>query len=294
MKLYGDYHTHTEYSRDGTASIDAMVKTAKEKGLQEIAITDHGPKSFNGCKTKHYPHVRALIEKARAEHDMTVYVGVESNVMNAEGQIDVPEDFRKDIDILLCGFHPGVWKSVSIKSMFNFWLPNYMCLMMRWFPKRRVRKNTVAMINAIEQNDIDVWVHPNRYFKLDVVEVAKTCVERGTLIELNGKKKGLAIRPIDYERMAAIGAKFIISSDAHRTQDVGQWDRVSEFLKNCDWKSEDIINLNGPFKREVNVLKKVIEEELTQKEHVEEIKLSKAEKKEKKKREKIIKKKAEE
>ena len=36
-----DYHTHSNCSPDGTLPIREMVKSAMEKGLQEICITDH-------------------------------------------------------------------------------------------------------------------------------------------------------------------------------------------------------------------------------------------------------------
>jgi len=111
----------------------------------------------------------------------------------------------------------------------------------RWTPRRRIGKNTEIVQIAIEKNDIDIWTHPNRYFKLDVVEVAKTCAARGTLLELNSKR--ISIRPIDFERCLAVGAKFIIGSDAHTPKRVGDFARVEEFLKNCDYKEDDIINL---------------------------------------------------
>ncbi|HOR86487.1 MAG TPA: PHP domain-containing protein, partial [Bacillota bacterium] len=45
MKLYADYHTHTIYSH-GTGSIMDNVTAAKNKGLTEIAVTDHGIRHF--------------------------------------------------------------------------------------------------------------------------------------------------------------------------------------------------------------------------------------------------------
>ena len=41
MLLTGDYHTHTIYSH-GKGTVLENVMRAKEVGLQEIAITDHG------------------------------------------------------------------------------------------------------------------------------------------------------------------------------------------------------------------------------------------------------------
>ena len=44
MALSGDYHTHTKYSRHnhGKGTIEEQVKAAVEKGLAQVAITDHG------------------------------------------------------------------------------------------------------------------------------------------------------------------------------------------------------------------------------------------------------------
>ena len=42
MDTHCDLHTHSLFS-DGNASIDTMVKTAAEKGLKTIALTDHMP-----------------------------------------------------------------------------------------------------------------------------------------------------------------------------------------------------------------------------------------------------------
>ena len=262
MKLYGDYHMHSEFSGDSKNSIDDIVKMAQEKGLSEIAITDHGPRQYNGIKEKNIPQIRAMIEKARDEHEFPVLFGMESNLIGTNGKIDITDDIRRDIDILLCGIHRMI-KPANFRSWFTLVLPNMFWGFLRYFPKGRIKKNTEIMKRVIEQNDIDIWVHPNRYYRLDVVEVARVCVERGTLIELNGSR--VSFRPIDFERMRAAGAKFIINSDAHELSQIGRTERVEEFLKNCEWSPEDIVNLHGPFKRErASLLQKVIEENETE------------------------------
>ena len=44
MILLGDYHTHTKYSRHnhGKGSVLENASVASNKGLKQIAITDHG------------------------------------------------------------------------------------------------------------------------------------------------------------------------------------------------------------------------------------------------------------
>jgi|GEM_PF-690685 len=278
-RILGDYHTHTNNS-DGHDTVETMVRAAAERGLSEIAITDHGPGKLIGrISPKKYSMVKALAEKTGIENNIKVYFGIEANVTGTNGQIDVKcEDLcstagkgagnsAKDktdkdkpdttsqnseqtgggcIDILLCGIHRTVMPA-NISSFFTFFLPNWFWSLIGWTPRGRVIKNTEVIKRVISNNNIAIWTHPNRYFRLDVVEAAKVCAERGTLIELNGKR--ISFRPIDFERMLSVGAKFIIGSDAHRAGRVAEVGRVWDFLSLCDYKDEDIVNLNGLFHR---------------------------------------------
>lgn len=241
MKIYGDYHTHTVYS-DGRSSIMDVVLAAKERGLSEIAITDHSVgKIAKSLRKRDFKKYLAEIKSARSE--LPVLIGVEANIINTNGLIDIDEKMRKKLDIVLCGVHILVF--YSLRALFTFCLPNLFFSAIRFTPKFQIKYNTRVVQKAIQENDIDIWTHPSLYFKIDVVEVAKTCAERGTLVELNSSR--ISFRPIDFERMAKVGAKFIIGSDAHKIGRVGDIARVEEFLKNCDFEPKAIINLNKTF-----------------------------------------------
>ena len=272
VQLYGDYHIHTEFSGDGVATVDEIVRAAVKAGLKEIAITDHGVaygKKF-GVRQKDIPLLCALVEKANKEHPIKVLMGIEANVIGVNGEIDVSEELRTNLDILLAGIHPGV-KMSSFKDFFLFMFPNYMAWFFRIWTKGRIRKNTEVMKRVIEKNDVDIWVHPNLFFKLDVVEVAKTCAERGTIIELNRR---IAYRPIDWERMKATGAKFVLTSDFHDfdRHAIGVPSRTQEELLNAvDWTPDDFINMTGEFRRGgANLLTKVKEGEYDREEQSQE------------------------
>jgi len=256
-RTYGDYHVHSMYSVDARGTVDEIVMTAKQKGLSEIAITDHGPASTVACRRKHYPHIRALVDKASEDHGIKVFMGIEANVLGRHGKIDIREEDLNKFDIVLCGIHRFL-KPGSFWCFFTFLLPNWFWYMLHWCPKGRRRKNTETMKRVIEQNNIDIWTHPNEYFRLDVLEVAKVCVERGTLIELNDSR--ITFRPIDFERMRALGCKFVINSDAHRPKNIGRHENALKFLSLCEYTDEDIINFTGPFRRgDGKYLERVIE-----------------------------------
>ena len=75
MLLTGDYHTHTIYSHGkGTVLENAM--RAKEIGLQEIAITDHGFEQLAfGLRHERIPQLIADCKEASRQTGIPVYVG---------------------------------------------------------------------------------------------------------------------------------------------------------------------------------------------------------------------------
>ena len=265
MKVYGDYHTHTTDS-DGKNSIDENIAAAKKRGLRAVAITDHAHYRVRNKKKRRQLALLAkaqTIKSGRQRGIQTLY-GVECNIVGTNGDIDVANDERRLYDIVVCGFHAAV-RPKKFWEFFTFLIPNLFWMGLRrlkidWTPKGRIRKNTKAVVNAIERNNIDILSHPNRYFRVNILEVAKACVARGTAMELNNKR--ISFRPIDFERMAAMGVKFVIDSDSHKAENVGRMDRVEAFLKLCDYDPSCILNLDQPFKRPQGIiLDKIVEAE---------------------------------
>ena len=241
-KILGDYHTHTIHS-DGESTVSEMVHAAKERELLEIAVTEHGPNKWYGkLKTRNWTKIRDDIRQAGEECGIKSFFGIEANITGVDGRIDISQERAKELDLLAMGIHMAV-RPANIRSFFCFFLPNYFWSFLHWTPKGRIRKNTEVVKRALNTNNVTIWTHPNLYFKLNVVEVAEVCADRGTLIELNGQR--ISFRPIDFERMLATGAKFIINSDAHSSRRVGVVDRVFEFLKYCDYAEGDISNIVG-------------------------------------------------
>jgi hypothetical protein len=68
-----DPHVHTDYSSDGTVSIDKLVSISRRKGLNGVAITDHN--SIEG----------ALRLKDNTSDDFLIIVGEE--IKTSEGEI---------------------------------------------------------------------------------------------------------------------------------------------------------------------------------------------------------------
>ncbi|MBR6779217.1 MAG: PHP domain-containing protein [Clostridia bacterium] len=221
MALIADYHTHTKYSRKnhGKGTIEENVRVAYEKGLRQIAITDHGfNQKLYGLKRSDVEKVKEDIENAKEMYPIDVLFGVEANLISSHGDIDLVEDDYKNLDILLCGFHRLV-RSTSKGEQLRFVLKNIMCEIFHHTSKKQREKNTNAYINAMRKYDIDIITHLNHVCKVDVEKVARVAKETNTLIELNGKRLGMSDKQI--LKCLEIGCKFVINSDAHSPKRVG-------------------------------------------------------------------------
>jgi putative hydrolase len=54
MKLVADLHTHTIASGHAYSTVKEIVDIAREKGLQMVAITDHGPRMAGAPGLDHF------------------------------------------------------------------------------------------------------------------------------------------------------------------------------------------------------------------------------------------------
>ena len=126
MKFIGDYHTHTIYSRKpympylhAKGSIEDNIIGAKENGLQELGIADHGfTHRFFGCSRKNLKSTKEEILRLSQKHNMKVYFGVEANFISQDGTIDIVESDKEYLDVVLCGFH-RVAKPKTLKLFWN-------------------------------------------------------------------------------------------------------------------------------------------------------------------------------
>ena len=120
-RMIYDHHTHTIYSH-GKGTIEDHVKVASSKGLESIAITDHGPGHLTyGIKMSDIPKMKE--EKKRLSiiyPDVKVLLGVEANTIRVAPYIDVDEEQKKEFDILLAGYHFGILKSRNDFKLYKF------------------------------------------------------------------------------------------------------------------------------------------------------------------------------
>ena len=220
-RLKSDWHTHTVYSRvgpylHGKGRIIDNARAAAKKGLEQVAITDHGPTDFYGLSMKNIPKMREDIAKALKKFPgLKIKLGVEADIVDTPNGLDVPpEDFAK-FDFVNAGYH-YVPNCHMIANWLSFRMP---CPA---FVREKMRKqNTERIVKALKSNDIYILTHPGDKAYIDEHAVAKACEETGTLVEINARHRHPDMDDLRiYEQY---DVKFAISSDAHRPKHVGRY-----------------------------------------------------------------------
>jgi len=244
MKLTADYHTHTTYS-DGKNTVFENAQRAKEIGLKEIAITEHGFAHLaQGIRRRELPQFLADIRAARAKAGIPVLVGMEANICGMNGECDLTEQDYDDFEIFLCGFH-ACSHHADFHAFWNGWrsLVRYVIFKKETASARIIRETTRAYCNVVMRNPIDVLTHINYQCYADAVEVAKCCRDYGTYVEISGKKPHLSDE--DLQKVADTGVRFVVNSDAHSIDRIGDIALALRQIERVGISFERIDNLNG-------------------------------------------------
>ncbi len=102
MNFLGDYHLHT-FASDGRSSISDYARLAKDRGLKQIAVTDHSFASFMFHMTDGKFAKQEKIIADLGDLGVKIFHGVEANMIG--DRLDVPTSVVRRCDILTVGFH---------------------------------------------------------------------------------------------------------------------------------------------------------------------------------------------
>ena len=225
MRIAADLHVHTIASGHAYSTLADMVRGARERGLDAIAILDHGPGLPGGAHEYYFSNLRVLpayIDGVR------VFRGAEANIVGASGELDISDFTLELLEFVGVSLHPGCG-----------------------FESAGVVTNTDAVLAALSRPNVRLICHPTvPGFEIDIVPVVEAACERGVLIELNNysfdSQSFRAPRREDNIRLLEIcaehGCLIAVNSDAHFHTLVGEVSYALEAIEAVGFPEELIVN----------------------------------------------------
>lgn len=225
FNIEADVHTHTIASGHAYGTVDEMCRAASEKGLKLYGITEHTPSIKGSCDLIYFKNIHVI---PRCMYDMDIWLGAEINIMGYNGEIDLPENYFKYLDIRIAGIHEAIYK------------------------KGNREQNTAAYINVIKNPNIDIISHPDSCrIDYDIEAVCDAAKEYHTLLEVNNnslrtrsrKSKDNVIRMLQYCKK--INQPVVANSDAHFMSDIKNLSDSIKAIDEADFPYELVLNTDA-------------------------------------------------
>jgi putative hydrolase len=224
MKYKIDLHTHTLISGHAYSTIQENVKAAAEKGLILLGISEHAPKMPGSTNKIYFQNLKVI---PREMYGIRLLFGVEVNILDFNGNVDLDDEVLRDLDYAIASLHPPC---IGFGT---------------------VEENTNAIIGAMKLDKVKIIGHPDdsRYV-LDYEAVVKAAKENNVLLEVNNSSlspnsfrinaKDAYIKMLEYCEKYEVAV--IIGSDAHISFDVGNQEYAVKLLEEVNFPEKLIAN----------------------------------------------------
>ncbi|MBI5966703.1 MAG: DNA polymerase/3'-5' exonuclease PolX [Deltaproteobacteria bacterium] len=222
--IRGDLQMHTA-ATDGKNSIAQMAQKAKEMGYSYIAITDHSKavRVAGGLDEKGLARHLKEIEKVNGQiPGVRLLKGVEVDIL-ADGSLDLKDDILKESRVVIASVH----------SRFNM----------------EEKEMTRRIIKALKNPNVNILAHPTgrlilerEPYKVNLPEVFQAAIDEGVVLEINAYPDRLDLRDVDARLAKEMGAKLVISTDAHSALQM-ELMKFGVFTARRGWvEAKDVIN----------------------------------------------------
>jgi DNA polymerase (family 10) len=199
--LHGDLHCHTNWT-DGVASLEEMATTARARGYQYMALTDHSRSLTitNGLSLERLEEARRLV--LQINHQLAPFVvllGTEMDILE-DGSLDYPDETLATLDYV----------SASVHTRF----------------KQPEELMTPRIVRAVTHPLVHTLNHPHGRllnarpaYAVDMQRVIEAAAQAGCALEVSADPARMDLDGGWARRVRAAGGRCTVSSDAHSTLD---------------------------------------------------------------------------
>jgi DNA polymerase (family 10) len=230
--IRGDLHMHTT-DTDGEDTLTDMVRGARERGLEYIAITDHSQRvsMAHGLDEtrllRQWDRIDRLNETLAAEGPAPIVVlkGIEVDMLE-RGGLDLHDHVLARADWVVASLHYGQSQ-----------------------PRERI---TERILEAIRHPAVRVIGHPtgrliNRRpaYDVDMEAVIAAAALAGTFLEINAHPSRLDLDDHHASAARRAGVRMVISTDAHSVRGLGVMRCGVLQARRAGLTSVDVVNALG-------------------------------------------------
>ena len=225
MQIKVDTHSHTIMSGHAYSTLQEMMKVAAKKGLQALAITEHGPDMPGTCDDFYFHNATVI---PREFYGVKLLMGVELNITDEYGRVDLPESVCRKLDLVIASIHPFIFDGENETTVI-----------------------TNAYVAAMEKPYIHIIGHPDDSRSLPDYEVlAKAAKRTNTLLEVNNSslspycyRMGVRENMLTMLDLCKQYDVFVTTgSDAHIASDVGKFEQIKEIFRHCNFPQDLIVS----------------------------------------------------
>ncbi len=226
MKYNVDLHTHSIASGHAYSTLKENIVSAHNKGLDCYGISEHGPRMPGGPHIFHFQNFKVI---PRSYKGMRVICGVELNIVDLKGSIDLTQYELDRIDYAIASLHHVCLKSGTVEE------------------------NTHAVTTAMKYDFVNILGHPDdSQFPLDYDAIIQAAKAHHVLIELNNSSldpKSFRVNSREnnielLNRCKIHAVPILLGSDAHIDEDVGNFDNCNQLLDEIGFPDDLIANHN--------------------------------------------------
>lgn len=224
MKFVLDTHSHSLVSGHSYSTIREMALVAKEKGLELLGITEHSITMPGTCNRFYFENLGAV---ERDKYAVELMLGVELNIMDYNGEVDLENEVLKRMDLVIASLHTPCIKSGTIEQ------------------------NTAALTKVMDNPYVQIIGHPDdSRYPVDYRELVKAAKEHHVILELNNSSLSpLSVRksPKENDRKMLrycmeYQVPIVVGSDAHVDTRVGSHEYAEELLLEEQFPEELVLN----------------------------------------------------
>jgi putative hydrolase len=229
--LHEDHHVHSTFS-DGRSTLEENIAQAERLGLGHLGCVDHVR-----ADTTYHPDYAAAIRALRPKTAVSLSIGIEAKMLDAEGRLDLPATGLDAIDVIYAADHqfpsPGGPRSPrDVKADLDHGASAAQC----------IDTLVAAMVAAMRRNRTHPLVLAHAFSILPKIglsedqvpddrlaELASAAAASRTIVEISERWRCPSIRTLRAVRAA--GARIVCSTDSHLATAIGRYDYVRSTLQ---------------------------------------------------------------